>query len=144
MNYCRDVLGVGTITQFHQRKSDDQVLNSVEPDFYNSITGTTRQKYVLSLLKHLDAPAFANLTTEYLAAFNRVSRDDPSVYYSSYAASADLKVYAPLAFPKWIVDQREGENDGLVSINSARWGNFKGSVQCDHWVITCNDYTKKM
>ena len=30
------------------------------------------------------------------------------------------------------VENREGSNDGLVSVESARWGNFLGVLPADH------------
>ncbi|KAI8930171.1 Alpha/Beta hydrolase protein [Entophlyctis helioformis] len=81
----------------------------------------------------LDAPAFTNLTREYCDNFNRVTPNDPSVFYSSYAAITDFNRLAPLAFSHQIVQALEGPNDGLVSLESAKWGEFMGTVDCDHW-----------
>ena len=150
MDFCRDNLGVGNLSSYIKTKNDDKILKQIDKEFIQiQHDYTSRQNYLATLLKPLDAPAFTNLTREYCAAFNRVTLDDPSVYYTSYAATAILKVFAPLAFPNWIIDNREGENDGLVSVDSARWGHFKGLLQCDHWdlipsqVRTVTDNFKK-
>ena len=155
MDYLRENLGVGSLRSYAERKKDDTILSSIDQTFLESlmeICGTPNQEthqsnptknsinkskatqhLLASILRPLDAPAFTNLTREYCAAFNRVTPNDPAVHYSSYAASASLRAFAPLAFPKWVIEGREGENDGLVSIESARWGTFRGLVNCDHW-----------
>ena len=61
------------------------------------------------------------------AAFNRKTPDMPQVYYQSYASkmrkgSSDRL----LAIPYHIIRPLEGDNDGLVSVSSAIWGNYRG------------------
>ncbi|KAH9950676.1 alpha/beta-hydrolase [Amylocystis lapponica] len=103
------------------------------------------------LLSLLDSPAYANLTSTYLTSvFNPSTPDDPSVKYFSVAARlANMSVWHPLWLPKMVLDgfeERErarlgggaGEwgNDGLVTVQSARWGEFLGILEgCDHWDV---------
>lgn len=107
-----------------------------------SVTG-----YLLNLL---DSPAYANLAPSFLRdVFNPSTPDDPSVKYYSIAARADkVPIWHPLWLPKLVLDGAERArvdsgcaappewrgNDGLVSIESARWGEFLGTFDaCDHW-----------
>lgn len=64
------------------------------------------------------------------AAFNARYPDDPQVYYQSYAAvmsrpTSDLL----MAVPHLLVRAFDGENDGLVSVSSAMWGEFRGALR---------------
>jgi triacylglycerol lipase len=92
------------------------------------------------LLGMFDSPAYANLTTRYLTKiFNPRTPDDPRVRYFSVAGrTGPLNIWHPLWLPKVVSDGaggREG-NDGLVSVESARWGEFLGTLEgADHWAL---------
>jgi triacylglycerol lipase len=78
------------------------------------------------------ADAYASieeLTPERCAAFNDANPDDPRVYYQSYATEIGEGYDAPLHVGLYrMLNEREGPNDGFVSVASARWGNFRGVV----------------
>jgi len=111
------------------------------------LTGFTSamSKYLLNIF---DSPAYSNLTTAYLREFNSQTSDDPNVKYISVAGRNNkLSVLHPLWFPKLVLDAAaekgypkddsgksyEG-NDGLVSVKSAKWGEFIGAVDdTHHW-----------
>ena len=64
-----------------------------------------------------------DFSTEYAERFNRENPDAPGVYYQSYAgmmknALSDIN----LATSFLVVKMIEGDNDGLVSVDSAMWG----------------------
>jgi len=87
-----------------------------------------------------DSPAYANLTTTYLnEVFNPRTPDDPHVRYFSVAGRIGaLNIWHPLWLPKLVLDGADGGegNDGLVSVHSARWGEFLGTVEgADHWAV---------
>lgn len=72
------------------------------------------------------------LTTDSLKVFNMENPDMPGVYYQSYAGAIGETFPNPL----WrkisaVITEKEGENDGLVSVTSAKWGNFRGVATCD-------------
>lgn len=78
-------------------------------------------------------------TVQARTVFNPQNPDDPRVYYQSFAGVADFPgspghaKLQPALFASYpIVAVFEGENDGLVSIGSAQWGNFRGTIPCDH------------
>ena len=92
------------------------------------------------LLGMFDSPAYANLTTRYLTnIFNPRTPDDPRVRYFSVAGrTGPLNIWHPLWFPKVVLDGANGResNDGLVSVESARWGEFLGTLEgADHWAL---------
>ncbi|WWC92912.1 uncharacterized protein L201_007874 [Kwoniella dendrophila CBS 6074] len=109
------------------------------------------------LLNIFDSPAYSNLTTSFLRDhFNPSTPDSPHVKYTSVAGRVSkLSVLHPLWFPKVVLDAAaengyaedqsnilhgpdgkrtyEG-NDGLVSVTSAKWGEYLGAVdECHHW-----------
>ena len=62
-------------------------------------------------------------TTAHMAEFNRQNPDVPGVFYQSFACVmphplSDIN----LSTANFVVGRIEGENDGLVSVDSARWG----------------------
>ena len=62
-------------------------------------------------------------TTESMRAFNENNPDVPGIYYQSFACVmshpfSDINLSTANA----IIKRIEGENDGLVSVESARWG----------------------
>lgn len=86
-----------------------RMLGDMKPDFYTA----SRQ-----------------FSTLYMKDFNEQNPDAPSVYYQSYAAVmknpfSDIFLFLPNFFV-WLV---EGENDGLVTPESATWTNFKGVLR---------------
>ncbi|TPX68344.1 hypothetical protein SpCBS45565_g03170 [Spizellomyces sp. 'palustris'] len=147
MDWCRDAFGVGLLHDYVNKQLDDVVAKYLKehtttepprPPPENAASQTRMVQahpVVRALCSPLDSPAFANLTRDYCSAFNHVTPNDPTVDYSSYAAVTDVSPLAPLYFSHRIISSREGANDGLVSLDSAKWGEFMGTVSCDHWQL---------
>ena len=78
----------------------------------------------------LGTQAFSQLTTQYMRdEFNPHTTDDPSVRYFSYGAVMGTPpLLSPFRVPKRILDRAEGMNDGLVSVESSRWGTYQGTL----------------
>lgn len=88
------------------------------------------------VIQSLDTPAYSNLTTDYcINYFNPNTPDDPSVDYYSYGASKSIPIWSTLGFPWQVIKEKEGENDGLVSLTSAKWGRYVETVHADHWEL---------
>lgn len=86
--------------------------------------------YSLIAAAGLGTAAFSQLTQAYASAtFNPSVPDSPSTRYFSYGARCAIP---PLLSPfrqSWrVLDEKEGANDGLVSVNSSRWGEYKGTL----------------
>jgi len=156
MDFCRDYLGLGRISSKHSTTSRDSTKarakdESREPvpppgDLAQNTSLTSTILTHTMLARTLDTPAYANLTTSFLQnTFNPMTPDSPNVQYFSFGAviprppvgeeDNGLPIWHPLYLPHKVVTEREGrENDGLVSLQSARWGKFVGKLSCDHWV----------
>jgi len=70
---------------------------------------------------------FDSFTTASARAFNLANPDDERVYYQSYAfvmksPFSDVLMW----FPRLVVGLIEGENDGLLTPEAAKWSNFRG------------------
>ena len=99
---------------------------------------------------------FGQLTTSYLATFNRLYPNLPEIEYRSWAGRSvpnrlrqdrgdehcsdglypnpdGRDVVDPLFALFWPrIQEAEGPNDGLISVSSAKWGEFQGCVPADH------------
>ncbi|MFC1863159.1 alpha/beta fold hydrolase [Thermodesulfobacteriota bacterium] len=91
----------------------------------------------------LELEAFKDLTVEACTRFNKEPevRDfehecESNVVFQTYAGKQDFKaVFDVLKLSFYIIEKEEGENDGLVSVKSAKWKDrfFKGYFeQADH------------
>ncbi len=74
--------------------------------------------------------ASKQLSPKFLREFNEKNADVEGVYYQSYAAemkapTSNSLLMIPFSIMKWV----SGNNDGLVKVDSAKWGTFKGVFQ---------------
>jgi len=81
--------------------------------------------------------ALTELTPEYMEkTFNEEVPDHPDVEYWSYGCQAGTGTDVPIApifrYLNQYLFEREGVNDGIVSVRSARWGTYQGTVDADH------------
>ncbi len=80
-------------------------------------------------LLNVSADAFDDLTTQRCLRFNESVKDVPGVRYYSVAGQRERTALSPFWRLPWqIVYDREGPNDGVVSVHSARYGE-----SCDVW-----------
>lgn len=87
------------------------------------------QLYKLLGRLKVDTGAFAQLTRGYINdTFNPVTPNDPSVRYFSYGAAATPHIFSVFRLSHDLMDVIEGPNDGLVSVASSRWGDYKGTL----------------
>jgi triacylglycerol lipase len=71
------------------------------------------------------------------AAFNEKTPNHPDVRYFSYGASVPLSKLTPVLRRAWnLLKAVEGDNDGMVSVASARWGEYLGTICADHYAQT--------
>jgi len=76
-----------------------------------------------------DGSAFSCLTLAAMREFNDLTPDAPGVKYFSWGA-----VYNPGLIDTWkwshsVILGKEGPNDGLVSVESAKWGTYLGTLR---------------
>lgn len=73
--------------------------------------------------------ACKQLSSEYCQEFNSYTNDHPQVYYQSYAAVMNRSFDDFwLALPMKVVNHIDGIGDGMVSVASAIWTNYKGII----------------
>lgn len=75
---------------------------------------------------------FHSFKTENAVRFNQNTKDCEAVYYQSYASvmkncTSDVFLWLPNLLVKWI----EGENDGLLTPESVKWGEYKGVIRSE-------------
>ncbi len=86
-----------------------KLLGDKKPDFYNTCK---------------------EVTTKHCKEFNEKIINSDKVYYQSYASIMKNSFNdILLLFTHFIVKLFDGENDGLVSVDSAKWGTFRGVIK---------------
>ncbi|KAF7319389.1 Ubiquitin-related modifier 1 [Mycena chlorophos] len=152
MDWCAENIGIGKLKR-------EEFISRSSPSFSLGQLPSSLTKLVLNLV---DSPAYTNLRTSYLnEVFNPQTPDDPRVKYFSVASRMPgANIWHPFWLPKLVLDgveardrerlrqlwetgesddalwrhDREWGNDGLVTVQSAKWGEFLGIMEgCDHW-----------
>lgn len=77
------------------------------------------------------------LTPEYVQeVFNPAVPNHPDVAYWSYGCQAGKGTSVPIdpvfRYLNAYLHEREGPNDGIVSVRSARWGTYLDTIEADH------------
>lgn len=83
------------------------------------------------------AAAIQSLSTRYVHDhFNPSNKDSPEVYYQSWGARSGKgtpdKIKTMLAVSNTLLRSKSGENDGMVPVESSKWGSFRGVLDADH------------
>ncbi len=90
--------------------------------------------YLHKMYKAFDAlgisrGAFSQLTRKYIQEeFNPTTPDVEGTRYFSYGARFSPRLWSAFRQTHAIVEREEGPNDGMVSVRSARWGTYKGTL----------------
>ena len=72
-----------------------------------------------------------DLTAARCAEFNRETPDSPGVYYQSVMSrlrSARSAIF-PMNLCYLLIRRLDGDNDGLVAVDSAVWGDYRGLIE---------------
>ncbi|KAG2187334.1 hypothetical protein INT44_005020 [Umbelopsis vinacea] len=136
---CEVEQGKENVQTVYEKNSEGFSLpfvNNISLAALAKIPTTLIDPVVSKVIQSLDTPAYSNLTTDYCKNhFNPNTPDDPTVEYYSYGASKPLPIWSTLGFPWQVIKEKEGDNDGLVSLTSARWGKYVETVPADHWEL---------
>jgi triacylglycerol lipase len=101
--------------------------------------GVHKLKWLVKPLLHLlglPGQGFYDVTTDHCRAFNERVPDMPGVRYFSVAGRHDGTWLNPeWLLPYYIVLQAEGPNDGVVSVESARYGESLDVWDGDHFSL---------
>jgi len=66
--------------------------------------------------------------------FNPGCPDVPGLYYQSYTSKIRYASNSIMLEVPWLICLAyEGENDGLVAVSSAKWGNYRGCIEGAWW-----------
>lgn len=77
--------------------------------------------------KNVSLDVYEQMTADYMSVFNELVPDRRDVYYQSYAFDMKTALSHPaMGCFYLLVKKMEGKNDGLVSVQSAKWGQFCG------------------
>ncbi|PVI06713.1 alpha/beta-hydrolase [Periconia macrospinosa] len=78
----------------------------------------------------LETGAFSQLTRKFMQEeFNEKTPDVEGIKYYSYGASLEPSSWSVFAMSHSIIKEMEGGlNDGLVSVSSSQWGEYKGTL----------------
>lgn len=81
----------------------------------------------------LDMKAIVDLTCERCAEFNDTVPDSTVVKYFSISAARPVRLVPPFFFHSHsVIQDAQGDNDGLVSVTSAKWGRHLNTWPADH------------
>jgi triacylglycerol lipase len=87
----------------------------------------------LAKLLRLDVQALTDLTIDACKRFNEEVPDSPDVAYYSISAARNWHLIPPWLLHAYkVVYDAEGDNDGVVSVKSAAWGNHLETWAADH------------
>jgi triacylglycerol lipase len=85
----------------------------------------------------VDVKGFSDCRPSACKAFNEQTPNMPGVAYFSYGGEVPVSRVTPPLRRAWhILSAAEGPNDGMVSLASARWGEYLGTVHADHFAQT--------
>lgn len=80
------------------------------------------------------ANGYALVRSNMINVFNPNTPNIPGIYYQSYAYKITNGLGGGLFLATWgLMKPYEGDNDGLVSVTSAKWGNFRGVIDGGWW-----------
>lgn len=118
-----DVLSLTTIATPHRGSAfADYCFEEIGPHYLPRIYG---------FFDHwgISTGAFRQLTRKYMSEeFNSKVPDAPGVRYFSYGAMANPHLFSVFKHPHSVLAKLEGPNDGMVSVESAKWGTYKGTL----------------
>ncbi|MCJ1291629.1 hypothetical protein MMC34_003174 [Xylographa carneopallida] len=98
-------------------------------DYMFDRIGPSRLPVIYRVLKAvgIETGAFSQLTRHYMQEdFNPRTPDREDVRYFSYGATVEPALWSAFRQSHRIIMRKEGPNDGLVSVNSSRWGGESG------------------
>lgn len=117
------VLSLTTIASPHRGSSFADYL-------FNQIGMTNIPKIYKALdFFGLETAAFQQLTRKYMAeSFNPRTPDVEGIRYYSYGARFDPHFMSVFHKSHDVIERDEGPNDGMVSVESSRWGVYQGTL----------------
>lgn len=128
----------------HRGSCVADMIMGVIPDAMEPLVGDILDTVMSFLMGDVNGDSVANgydLTTTYMIkTFNPNTPNVAGIYYQSYAYKCKSAIGAgPIFSLTWLAMLPvEGDNDVLVSVNSAKWGVFKGVITGASWAYGVN------
>lgn len=100
----------------------------------DNVIGRERLQQLLSVMTAMDLPnsgdgaAFTALGTRAMKEFNTEVIDRDDIKYYSWGARYDPGLFDTFRWPWSVIYEKEGPNDGMVSVSSAQWGEYRGTL----------------
>lgn len=132
LNMGEHIASLTTISTPHRGSEVMKLLVKLPNGVYKFITNLIDKTYKKLGDKNPNAYISSRqLLPSYCEDFNKRIHDDNRVFYQSYTSVmknifSDSLLCVPYGIMKIM---GSGDNDGLVSIESAKWGNFKGTFR---------------
>ena len=129
MGYADKVASLTTMSTPHRGSALIDLLNRLPDGCYRLIAGCFDKSFSKVGDEKPDCyHASKQLAPAYCETFNEQTPDSPSVYYQSYTSVmrgmlSDSLLSVPYLFMQLLCHEK---NDGLVTVSSAKWGDFKG------------------
>ncbi len=122
------VASLTTISTPHRGTKLIDVIYKLPKPLFNLVAkGLTKNARLMGNVKTDVLTSSQQLSISCCEEFNKKVKDSEGVYYQSYATVMN-NIFSDyiLTIPYLILRVLEGKNDGLVSIESSKWGVFKG------------------
>ncbi len=132
LHMADQVASLTTVSTPHRGSELLNLLNRLPDRIYRLISSLFDRAYTRFGDKNPDCyHASKQLSPEFCREFNEKYPDDPGVYYQSYASCMKHTLGdGLLSIPNLLMFLAGApKNDGLVTIDSARWGNFRTVFQ---------------
>lgn len=108
-------------------RSMDQVRKQSELLYKGMVAAFNAMLLVDGREKNVSLAVYEQMTADYMNVFNELVPDKEGVYYQSYALDMKrARTHPAMGLFYLLVKKIEGQNDGLVSAASAKWGAFRG------------------
>ena len=123
-DYVATLTTVGTP---HHGSQVTDLANKLPDSFYRKVADFADRRFKKLGDKNPDFyTACHQFNSDYAEQFNKEVKDSEKVYYQSYTSvMKNVFSFDILGFT-WLLLSRYGRNDGLVTEESAKWGNFRG------------------
>lgn len=127
------VASLTTIGSPHRGSQVTDLANKLPESFYRRVAKFVDKRFKGFGDNNSDFYTVCHqFNTAYAEEFNREVPDSDKVYYQSYASVMKYPFsFNFLGFTNFLLS-RYGKNDGLVTVESAMWGNFKGVYETRH------------
>ncbi len=126
-DYVASLTTVGTP---HHGSQITDLANKLPDSFYRKVAAFMDKRFRGFGDKNPDFyTACHQFNSDYAEKFNEEVHDSDLVYYQSYASVMKNALSFGLLSATYLMLKKFGRNDGLVTEESAKWGNFRGTYE---------------